>query len=650
MVRALIIAAGVLSAILCEIAAATPYIYTPLSFLNRVDVVDAATHELHDIIPVGRSPYTATLDRTRRHLYVLNIDDQTLSIIDTILAKVTKTVTLGATPRAVFIPDDDTFVYVALEQDVAAIDTVATVDTAAGVVVHTLKPGTLTSLAVSGDGSKLYTYGFLSCKLDIYDTQDYHVAASATFGCLGGDIALDHSSSTLFLAENSSVSFYDAASLKPILAVPLLGAGGSKLTVDSQDRFLYAVGDYSVGVIDIASGAQDGPPIASPVDCALDSFTLSDDGRFAYSECVVGSAIAFHALKIDLSSRSVIDSMVLGGYASSSHDFVGVPPSDLYVANGASTTVSSADPVTAAVGELATVGTMPAAVVGSSDGKRLYVANRASDNISVVSIDSGTAIATIPTGAGPSAVALSPDNARLYVTNETDNTISVVDTTALAVQETFTIHDPNSYVHPRSIGLTRDGTKLFVSFAGEYDIDVIDAWTGQSLDTIYCDEGADSLAVSPDGSFLYASSGGNSGALYQIDPQSDAILNTWHVYPTFVLATPGSIAVSPDGTRVYVGSADTMNVGWYSASMASIDTSSGDVLGYVALDGAPSSLVAGADGRYVYAAIGGNDEISIVDTVTHRATGSLKPFQGPSAIAPVVLPRPNLIFRQGFDG
>jgi len=649
-VRAAAVAASVVLAILSQTAAGTPYIYVPLSFLDRVDVIDASTHELHDIIRVGHNPYTATLDRTRRHLYVLNVDDHSLSIIDTALAVATATVPLGASPHAIFIPDDDSLVYVALEQDVAAIDTIVTVDTAAGAVVHTLKPGILTSIAISADGKRLYTYGFLSCLLDVYDTQDYHVATSATFGCSGGDIALDHSGTTLFLSEKSSVSFYDAATLKPILGVPLLSAGGGRLSVDSQGRFLYASGPYSVRVIDIASGALNGPPIAAPVDCALDSFAISDDGRSAYAECIVGSATGFRALKIDLSSRSVVDSMVLGAYASSSRDFVGVPPSNLYVANGSSASISTLDSVTSAAGELATVGTMPAAVVGSADGKRLYGANKADDTVSVVSIGTGIAIATITTGGSPTAVALSPDNTRLYVANQADNTISVINTTTLEVKDTFTIHDPNNYVQPHSIALTRDGTKLFVSFAGEFDIDVLDASTGQALDTIYCGQGAGSLALSPDGSFLYAASGANNGALYQIDPQSDSIVNTWNVYPTFALATPDVLAVSPDGTRLYVGSAETMNVGWYSASMAVIDTSSGEVLGYVALDGAPSGLVANTDGRYVYAAIAGKDEVSIIDTVTQRVTGSVMPFQGPTAIAPMVVPLPNLIFRHGFDG
>jgi YVTN family beta-propeller protein len=384
--------------------------------------------------------------------------------------------------------------------------------------------------------------------------------------------------------------------------------------------------------------------------CVLSGLALADDDRFAYAECSIGSGFGFHVLKIDLSSRSIVDSVNLTPYSFYSDDFVGVPPSNIHVANGTSASVSVLDSVTRTSAELSSVGAEPVAAVVSSDSRWLYAANKIDDSISVVSIATGMPVATIPTGAGPDAVALSPDNSLLYVANETDNSITLIDTGSRSVLDTIAIDDPNHYGQPRSIALSPDGHRLYAALSNGYDIYVMDTATRQPLAPFYCNSGVASLALSPDGSVLYATNGQNNGVIYQIDAQTGMVLDKWDVYPVTAAIATDAIAVSPDGTRIYVGSSDTPGLMLYASSVATIDSASGAVLGYVALDGAPASLAAGSEGRYVYAAIAGKDEVSIVDTATQRVVESVKAFHGPTSIAPIVEPLPNLIYHDGFGG
>jgi YVTN family beta-propeller protein len=102
-----------------------------------------------------------------------------------------------------------------------------------------------------------------------------------------------------------------------------------------------------------------------------------------------------------------------------------------------------------------TVGSQPANIVVSADGKRVFVANNGSDTVSVV--DTTTAqplvIKTINVGTEPWGMAITPNGKKLYVANSRSNNVSVIDIATLAV--TKTIDDVG--IEPRGVTITDNG-------------------------------------------------------------------------------------------------------------------------------------------------------------------------------------------------
>jgi YVTN family beta-propeller protein len=127
-----------------------------------------------------------------------------------------------------------------------------------------------------------------------------------------------------------------------------------------------------------------------------------------------------------------------------------------------------------------------------------YILNNWADDVSIIDIEERAVIDRVHVGYGPYGVAVSPDGDRVYVTNM-ENGISVIDAATHTVVDQIPVY-------------------------------------------------ADTLAVSPDGSNLYAVSQWED-TLYRIDISSREVLNRMDIGPV-----PLGIAVNNEGTRIYVSS------------------------------------------------------------------------------------------------
>ena len=141
----------------------------------------------------------------------------------------------------------------------------------------------------------------------------------------------------------------------------------------------------------------------------------------------------------------------------------------------------------------------PLEVLLSPDGARLYVLCQQSAEVRVLDAATYAVIQTIAVGRVPRGFSLSPDGTRLFVTNSWDDTLSVIDTGTLAVVATWPVGaEPSSVVEDRA------AKHLFVANRISNDVAVLDAQTGAEEKRLLAGRGASYLALSPDGSRLYA--------------------------------------------------------------------------------------------------------------------------------------------------
>ncbi|MBI3826908.1 MAG: beta-propeller fold lactonase family protein [Candidatus Rokubacteria bacterium] len=291
---------------------------------------------------------------------------------------------------------------------------------------------------------------------------------------------------------------------------------------------------------------------------------------------VAGSAIDGTNYNLDTVVASV-------GVGSGPNFGIGVLPSGsaTYVANNTDTTVSVIDNATNTVSATIAVGNNPIGLAISPDGRQAWVSMNAGQ-VKVIDTATNTVSATIAVGAIPAGIAFAPDGARAYVVNEGANTVSVVDTATRTVLATVGVGST-----PFNVALTPDGKYAYVTQLGSNAMAVIDTATNTVVATPNLGAGTQGIAISPDGSRVYVTKPGafdlkvletatntvvgvvnlgntvravgiswDGSRVFVVHPNNNAVsvidTGTLTVVATLVINSPNGVALSPDGTRLYV--------------------------------------------------------------------------------------------------
>lgn len=285
-----------------------------------------------------------------------------------------------------------------------------------------------------------------------------------------------------------------------------------------------------------------------------------------------------------------------------------------YVANALSNTVSVIDTETNQVVATIPVGQTPVGVVFSPDGTKAYVTNNGNDtggSISVIDTATNTVVATVPVGGSTDFSAITPDGKKLYVPSGRDNAVFVVDLSANIV-----IEPPIELgFAPVSVAVAPDNTRAFVLNAIGNTIAVIDLATDTLLAPITLSQtnffGPAMLAISPDGKRLYVPGGVNFSMTVV-----DTTINSEIARVVIVFAGGGqkSVAVSPDSSRVYASIAPS--------SVFMLDAITNTIeAGPIQVGSVPFGMAITPDGSFLYVANEGDGTVSVVDTNTNTVVG-----------------------------
>lgn len=141
----------------------------------------------------------------------------------------------------------------------------------------------------------------------------------------------------------------------------------------------------------------------------------------------------------------------------------------------------------------------PLELLLSPGGSRLYVLCQGTNEVRVLNPHTGRELKRIDVGRVPRGLSLSPDGRRLYVANSWDDTVTAIDINTNLVQATWP-----AGMEPSSVIEDHAGKLLYIADRVGNNITVLDAATGAEVETLEAGRGASYLAVSADGSRLYA--------------------------------------------------------------------------------------------------------------------------------------------------
>ncbi len=238
-----------------------------------------------------------------------------------------------------------------------------------------------------------------------------------------------------------------------------------------------------------------------------------------------------------------------------------------------------------------------------------YVGESADDQVSTLSESTGAKTPIAKAGIYGTTLAVSPSGAKAYVGsynyfNRPTPAVTIVDLSTGATVGTITaVPSPSAPV------LSPDGSLLYVITAAS-GLAAIDTASGTLLATAPASGVTPGIAVKPDGSEVYAATG---GVVSVFDAHSLALKSV------IAVVDPVALVFSSDGSRLYA-------VGNSSPMLSVIDTASYSVVAAVlkpkGLQGAIVSEAISPDGQTVY--IGSTFELLSVSTASNAVTGEIK--------------------------
>jgi len=287
--------------------------------------------------------------------------------------------------------------------------------------------------------------------------------------------------------------------------------------------------------------------------------------------------------------------------------------STAYVANQNADSVSVIDVATGTQTALITLPLItaqphvgPYGLAVNATGTRVYVADNYGNELSVIDASTNTVLTTVPLTASPSEVQLSADGSILYVT-ETDGDVHLFDTatnTPDAITPTITIG-----ANPFGLALSPDGSTLLVGYAG--GVRIVDTATETAGATVAVGAGPAFLAFAPDGTHAYVANQ-TFGTVSVIDVST--------VTATSTLTIPGAVgvAITPDGTG-YVSDLNDNRIYIF-------DTATNQLVGAFIPGGShPHAIAVSPDGTLVYIVNqGGDDTVTVLDATAqpHITSGT----------------------------
>jgi len=279
-------------------------------------------------------------------------------------------------------------------------------------------------------------------------------------------------------------------------------------------------------------------------------------------------------------------------------------------------------------------------VTSAPDGSALYFSNEVEHTLDIVSTTTFRVTRQVPLSGRPNNVAITPDGSKVYVAIRDDATpfVDVIDTRS----GTLTTRIPTlGGVH--NVFITPDGRWVVAGMIGARTLTVIDTATDLPAWSMHFDGGVRPMAfeTNPDGStkriFVQIS---DFHGFYVVDFERRALVEKVQqpelpysrVDNDALQGSPAhGFAISPDGRTLW--STSKPNNHLYAYSLPDLE-----YLGGVEVGHHPDWLTMTPDGRFLYSANAGSNDVSVVDTSTMKEIVRIPVGQVPKRNHTAILP------------
>ncbi|WP_445168097.1 YncE family protein [Mycolicibacterium sp. Dal123E01] len=272
------------------------------------------------------------------------------------------------------------------------------------------------------------------------------------------------------------------------------------------------------------------------------------------------------------------------------------------------------------------VGGFPLFIAVSPDGTRVAIADAGTGTVSLINTATNKVIATIPVGTQAGGVVFDPTGTRFYAVDPIGNSVVAVSLPANSVGTPIGV-GPNPFMTAIGPVGTPAAGKLYVTNFGDSGlgntVSVVDIATKQVTTVIVGRNGAGpfGVAVSPDGTRLWVTNA-SADAIAIVDTTINKVIKTVPLPSGAVY-----VAFSPDGHQVYVTNADTTN------TVTVINTADYTTAGTITVGQKPGAIAFSADGSVAYVTNQSDNTVSVINTATKTSIKTIAVGKNPLGVA-----------------
>ncbi len=231
---------------------------------------------------------------------------------------------------------------------------------------------------------------------------------------------------------------------------------------------------------------------------------------------------------------------------------------------------------------------------------RIFVTNERGDSVSVINGNSLVVEATIDVGDRPRGIGISPDGSELYVAVSEENKIKVIDPVSLKIMREFKAgSDPETFaVHPNG--------NIYISNEDDAKASVFDPKTGEQIAEISVGLEPEGVAISADGKRVIVTSE-STNMLHVIKASDNTIEKN-----ILVGSRPRAATFTKSGDVAYA----TAEI---SGEVVKIDMNTGEILKRGSSGDSkskPKDVVLNKDESVIYVAAGRANKVVVMDAET----------------------------------
>ena len=223
------------------------FVVAPTS--DSVTVIDSATDQITNRIPVGTHPVRITMSPDRRTAYISNGQSSTVSVIDTDTLATVATIPVAPNPQEAAVTPDGGRLFL-VHQLTAEI---SVIDTASNQVIRTIGiSGRANDVLLTFDGRFAYFADYNVGKVDVVDTATYQVN-SITTGSGPRRLAISPKGNRVAVANylGNSVSVIDTLTQAVVRTIPVgIAPRGIAITPSGDAIYTTDVRGGTASIID----------------------------------------------------------------------------------------------------------------------------------------------------------------------------------------------------------------------------------------------------------------------------------------------------------------------------------------------------------------------------------------------------------------